>query len=146
MVCKGGDVRRLIERRLSQWRDGNFDLLLQEVDRCDSGLSSHGRALKDTDIVRVFSHLILHGKLCAAVRWATEHTSVKVLLPTTVVNPDAADGPLTVIDVLRQKHPAPLVPVPTALLSCDPLPQLEDWIPCTACHTSYSGWCWSWWM
>ena len=127
MVRKGGDVCRLIERRLSQWRDGKFDLLLQEAKRCDSGLrSSHGRAVKDTDIVHVFSRLILRGKLRAAVHWATERASGKVLLPTTVVNPDTADGPLTVMDVLHQKHPAPLVPVSTALPSCDPLPQLED--------------------
>ena len=141
MVRKGGDVRRLIERRLSQWRDGNFDLLLQEADRCDSGLcSSHGCALKDTDIVRVFSCLILCGKLRTAVHWATECASGKVLLPTTVVNPDAADGPLTVMDVLHQKHPAPLAPVPAALLSCDPLPQLED-VEVTGSHVLLATHC-----
>ena len=36
----------VIISRLSQWRDGNSDLLLQEADRRNSGLhSSHGCAL-----------------------------------------------------------------------------------------------------
>ena len=100
---------------------------MQEAGRCDRALrSSRGRTLKDADIVRVFTRLMLRGKVRAAVRWATERATRAVLSPSTVINVDATEGPLTVMDVLRQKHPEPSTPVPAALLPCDTLPQFED--------------------
>ena len=38
MICKGADIRRLLDRQITQWREGLFDLLIQEADRCDRGL------------------------------------------------------------------------------------------------------------
>ena len=61
-VNKGWDIRRLLERRLSLWLDNQFDVLLQEAQRCDQALlnsyrSSSGR---DSDhIVKVFTKLML---------------------------------------------------------------------------------------
>ena len=72
MVRKGADIRRLLDRRITQWRDGLFDILVQEADRCDKGLKhSCGARLSEEDIVRIFSRLMLQGKVRAAVRWAT---------------------------------------------------------------------------
>lgn len=71
-----------------------------------------------------FYHLMLHGKAHAAVWWATECAIGHIILPSMVV--DAADHLVTVIDVLHQKHPAPLAPAPAALMFCDSLPQFED--------------------
>jgi len=134
MVCTGSDVRRLIERRLTLWKEGSFDILLQEADRCNCALRrSHTGTLNKTDIVRVFTRLMLQGKVRAAVRWATERATGNVLLPSTVVNPDVAGCQLTVMDVLRQKHPAPSTPALTALLPCDSLPEFED-VEATGSH------------
>jgi len=38
IVCKGADIHRLLDRHIGQWRDGHFDFLVQEADRCDGGL------------------------------------------------------------------------------------------------------------
>jgi len=43
MVHTGSDIRHLIECWLSLWKEGSFNVLLQEVDRCDYALCrSHG--------------------------------------------------------------------------------------------------------
>ena len=44
---------------------------------------------------------MLQGKVHAAVCWATERATGAVLSPSTVVNVDATEGPLTVMDVLH---------------------------------------------
>jgi len=38
MVCKGAYIRRLLDWCIGQWRDGHFDLQVQEADCCDNGL------------------------------------------------------------------------------------------------------------
>ena len=42
MVRKGTGIQRLLDRRVDQWHDGHFDLLVQEANFCDSGLK-HSR-------------------------------------------------------------------------------------------------------
>ena len=55
MVRKGADIRRLLDQRIGQWRDGHFDLLVQEADRCDNGLKHSRQAnLNEEDVVRIF--------------------------------------------------------------------------------------------
>ena len=68
MVCKGADIHRLFDWHIGQWHDGHFDLLVQEADHCDGGLKHSRRAnLNEEDVVRIFSHLMLQGKVKAAV-------------------------------------------------------------------------------
>ena len=56
MVRKGADIRRLLDRRVDQWHDGHFDLLVQEADHCDSALKHSCRANTDEDdVTRIFS-------------------------------------------------------------------------------------------
>ena len=60
MMRKGVDIQRLLDGRVDQWRDGHFDLLVQEADRCDSGLKHSRRASIDKDdVTRIFSRLML---------------------------------------------------------------------------------------
>ena len=65
---------------------------------------------------------MLHGKVKAAIRWATERTRGVVLSPSDLLDDSSTT---TVMDILRQKHPPPSSDF-VSLLKCDPLPQLED--------------------
>ena len=63
MVRKGADIRRLLDWHVDQWRDGHFDLFVQEAYRCDSGLKhSHRANIDEDDVTRIFSRLMLQGK------------------------------------------------------------------------------------
>jgi len=96
-VSKGCDIRRLLDRRLSMWQDGKFDVLRQEAQRCDRSLCNSFRSrVKDSDnhVVKVFTKLMLQGNVRAAVRWITERTSGGVLDPSD-----------SVVSALQSKHP-----------------------------------------
>ena len=98
--------------------------MVQEADCCDSGVKHSRRVnLTGDDVVRIFSRLMLQGKVKAAVRWATERTRGELLMPTDVV--DNTSG-TTVLDVLRQKHPSARPPKASSLVPCDVLPLFED--------------------
>ena len=68
LVHKACDVRRLLDRRMSLWNDGQFDVLLQEAIRCDKVFHSgcHPSFKNHTDhITRVFTKLMLEGNVRA---------------------------------------------------------------------------------
>ena len=80
MVRKSADVRRHLERHLGLWQQNQFDLLVQEAERCDRGLLRTGHSVVDEEsIIHVFTRLMLHGRVRAAVRWETERTKGIVL-------------------------------------------------------------------
>ena len=93
LVRKGCDIRRLLERCMKLWRDGQFDALLQEAIRCDQSLrNSHERpSVKDSQkhLIKVFTRLMLEENVRAAVRWLTERSGGGVLKPcdSTTVGP-----------------------------------------------------------
>ena len=75
MVCKGVDIRRLLGWRLQLWQQGEFDLLLQEACHCDQTLRRCLHIVSDDNsIVRIFTKLMLQGKVKAAIRWAIERS------------------------------------------------------------------------
>jgi len=136
MVRKGADVCRLLGKCLCLWQQENFDLLIQEANRCDQVLrQTRHSVVDDESVIHVFTKLMLLGKVKAAVRWATDRMRGVVLSPLDLINGSDAT---TVMDVLRQKHPAPCPPTPSSLLKCDPLPQLED-VEITGSHILYSA-------
>ena len=100
MVRKGADVRRLLERRLELWQQNQFDLLVQEAGRCDWGLCRTSHSVVDEEsVIRVFTRLMLHGRVRAAVRWVTERIKGIVLSPS-----DTVEGSTPVMDVLHQNY------------------------------------------
>ena len=122
MVRKSADVRRHLERHLGLWQQNQFDLLVQEAERCDRGLRKNSHFVVDEEsVIHVFTRPMLCGRVRAAVHWATERTKVIVLSPS-----DTVEGSTTVIDVLHQKHPVPRPPGSASLLRSDLLPQFED--------------------
>ena len=129
MVKKTADIRRVLERRMSMWRREEFDLLLQEAIRCDKVLrSSHKRENDSSHVVRVFTRLMLKGKVRAAVRWVSEKAR-GVLKPTDLLDMKKAGGEsvkMTVLEALQQKHPNPVIPSKLALLPCTELPRFEE--------------------
>ena len=129
-VVKGADIRRVIERRLIMWDKGDFDLLVQEAERCDKSLRPRTKFNHDkTHTATVFTRLMLQGKVKAAVRWLSDNTKGKVLRPDDKIPVKLTDGSTahsSVADVLRIKHPDSQVPPHSALLSCDSLPAFED--------------------
>ena len=113
-VCKGSGIYRLLNHRLTLWKDGTFDVLLQEAEHCDT------RHTND-HLVKVFTKLMLQGNILAAVRWITERAGGGVLhaSDTTQVNH-------TVMDALKLKHPGLQIPPESVLPCCDNLPYFED--------------------
>ena len=83
-VVKGADIRRVIERRLIMWDKGDFDLLVQEAERCDRSLRPRTKFNHDkTHTATVFTRLMLQGKVKAAVRWLSDNTKGRSFVPMT---------------------------------------------------------------
>ena len=110
------------------WQDGQFDVLLQEAQRCDGTLSkSFKRSSNSSEdhLVRVFTKLMLQGNVRAAMRWITERTGGGLLNPTQ-----------SVVDALKSKHPEPQVPPDSALPHSETFPFMED-VEITAAHVQF---------
>ena len=131
MVKKGTDVRRLLKRRMDAWKDEQFEALIYEVERC----ANHQRKQSSTEfgdehIIKIFTRLMLRGQIRAATRWITDRRSGGrgVLDPSSEVESDK-----TVMDVLREKHPDPVIARERAFLQCGKLPPLID-VDLTGAH------------
>ena len=124
MVKKGCDIRRLLRRRIQAWKTDMYDDLLFEFNRCSKQQpKSFHTTSNEQHILKVFSHLMLKGQVRAAVRWLTERADKGGVLDiSTYTN----DGPKTVLDVLKEKHPDPAQSSAEAFLSCSELSPLID--------------------
>ena len=82
LVKKGSDVRRLLKRRIDAWREDMFEELLHEAERCAHQLHKPQRGKADEEhTIRIFTRLMMRGRVRAAVRWMTERVSSGGILP-----------------------------------------------------------------
>lgn len=102
-VSSSKKIRARILNRLQMWADGHYGALVEDT------VSTNGRqrptdATKTEDQIRhTYCSLLLRGKVREAVRFLTSRSKGGVLLPESV---DPKTG-LTVVEVLRKKHPSP---------------------------------------
>ena len=79
-----------------------FDLLVQEAVRCDHSLAAWYKCHKPNDdhVSRVFTRLMLRGKVRAAMRWLTERSKGHVLDPNDQVTLHI-NGQDTTVNVIK---------------------------------------------
>ena len=122
-INKSADIRRLIRRRMGMWEKGLYEELMQEAELCDKKLGrSMGSNTSEEQTVKVFSRLILLGKIREAARFITDRGSKGGIL-----NPhDVLGDGKTVKQVLESKHPSQGEANPDAFLVCEKLPALVE--------------------
>ena len=111
------------------WKSNNFEALLCEAERCAAHCRNKQPSMSDDHVVRVFTRLMLRGRVHEAVHFATDRAGGGVLQPSDV---DSKSGKC-VLDVLREKHPPPGVATVDAFVSCPELPLLID-VDVTSSH------------
>ncbi|KAL5502871.1 hypothetical protein EMCRGX_G009716 [Ephydatia muelleri] len=124
MVKKGAEIRRLLARRVREWRQERIPELIQEYQRCAKQFSKSHVANSERSkdhVLRVFSNLMLRGDIRSATRWLTDQTgSGAVLDPSQLV-----DGQ-SVAHILQEKYPEASQSGTRAFMPCDELPPLVD--------------------
>ena len=115
------------------WRCGknSFETLYCEAERYAAPCRSRQPRLSDDHVVRVFTRLMLHGRVCKAVHFVTDQARGKVL-KHSYTNTKSGKR---VLDVLREKHPPPGVTslYPALIFLCLlmwmlPHPMLSRWL------------------
>ena len=122
-VRKGTDIHHLLDRRLQNWKECNFEDLVTEIEWCSRQLHQSGIKDKNDHCVKVFTHLMLGGQVSSAVRFITDRIHGGGVMPL-----DALTGVpgYSVLDILCKKHPDPGVIDESVFLPCDVLPPLID--------------------
>ena len=81
MIRKSCDIRRLVAKRMELWKSDHFDALASELERCAGHLTRRSKQkMDDTHTIRVFSRLMLCGKVKDATRWITGRTAGNLLI------------------------------------------------------------------
>ena len=141
MVKRAKEVRRTIDRRLSMWSDEKFDALVQEAVRCDHPFQLVRKRKSNNQssdhVTRVFTRLMLLGKVKAAMRWLSDESRGRVLLPTDTiqVQTNGQIDSISVLDALKLKHPKAQLPCSSTLLLDSDIPPFED-IDVTGSHVA----------
>ena len=102
---KSKDHVQYLEKRLGWWKDGDLDLLVKEGEAIQKRLKNSKFTQDDKE--KVFTRLMLQGKVSAAMRWIGQN-STSVLALHEEVETKLEDGKkvkMKVIDILKDKHP-----------------------------------------
>lgn len=122
LIRNGSDIRRTLRKRMDMWNNNQYDELIQEAIRCDRQLKSTPKNKKNDDHkIRIFTRLVLQGKLREATRWITDRNGGGVLMPD-----DNLPNGKNVFEVLKNKYPCQMVPENDTFLKNDELPVMVD--------------------
>ena len=89
-TSKSKEHSAAIERRLALWKQGDLDLLLKEVRFIQGKFVNSKKAKTVEDVSKVFSKLVLQGKLSTAMKLLDNENSSGLL----DLSPDVLRGPL----------------------------------------------------
>ena len=109
-----------LERRLKSWAEGDIDQLLHEGRTIQRQLTSTTprNPKQEEQSARIFSKLMMEGKVKAALRLISDHEKGSVLPLDNVVSTTADTPAKTVRDILLEKHP-PAKPLVSSAI-CEP--------------------------
>ena len=120
------------------WKTNSFETLLCEAKWCAAQCRSRQPRLSDDHVVRVFTCLMLHERVCEAVCFVTDRARGRLLKPSDT---NAKSGKC-VLDVLRESSQCVLPGVSSrdAFVSCTDLPLLVD-VDLTSSHVEQVACC-----
>ena len=101
-----------------------------DAERCARQFTRPRKKDDEDHTIAVFTRLMLRGQVRSAVRLITDRVSGGGVL--SIDSPSNVPG-MSVLDVLRQKHPEPGNVKPSTFMLCDTLPPLSD-LDITADH------------
>ena len=141
MVKRAKEVRLTIDRRLSMWSEEKCDALVQEAVRCDHPFQLDRKRKSNNQssnhVTRVFTRLMLLGKVKAAMRWLSDESRGRILLPTDTiqVQTNGQIDSVSILDALKVKHPKAQLPCSSTLILDSDIPPFED-IDVTSSHVA----------
>ena len=98
---KSRDHVQCVQRRLELWKMAIFEELLREGRTLQHRLETNLRNVSEDQLSKVFSHLVIQGKINAALRYLSDNTKGGVLSLNAVIDDQGA----TVRELLHMKHP-----------------------------------------
>ena len=113
-------MRQRVERRIVDWCAGQYKILVKDT-TCTSCamVLKVARGVSEEAISTTFTSLVLKGKIRTVVRFATLRRLGGVFLPDNI---EAKLG-RPVVDLLQEKHPAPIVSDVKVLEHYDVVPE-----------------------
>ena len=92
-----------LQHRLNLWKEGRFDELFREGKAIQQRLESSKKPPSNQQIERIFSRLMVQGKVNAGLRYLSDNTNGGILAMDEIA--EGSNGQ-TARNVLKEKHPA----------------------------------------
>ena len=88
------------------WSDNNIDLLIQEAVCCDHTFKHPLQYMNEEHANKVFTHLMLQGKIRPSMHWLTSRAKGHVLLLDNIITVDVngVTQSISVVDALKLKY------------------------------------------